>query len=238
MDTMTSICNMALANADQRSGILDVATEQTPEADRCRQWYDVSRRLVLATYDWTFARKRVALTPHEDEPGDDFAFRYQYPLDCLALREIMPFVRRRKQARRRIEIAPNGTRSILVNVGDALARYTFDQRETLVFSPHFSVALSFVLASHIVGPMTGKDRKKDLLLAQARDAVMAGATADAETEVDQEPPDAPWIVDRDTLALAGRDIFDIDFSVFGDGGAVASRVGNISGNNAAYTGGG
>ena len=201
MLSRTTICNMALSNANQESALTDVDTESGELAERCRQWYDPSRLAVLAAYDWSFARKRVELVAHADDPPPDRSYRYQYPLDCIAIRRIEPYTRRGKQRPYSLEHAPNGTRSIVSNIAGATMRYTFDQTDALQFSPGFAIALGLVVGSYLVGPTTGRNRLKESLLVQANVATREAAAVDLNTEQEEPEREADWILARDEYGL-------------------------------------
>ena len=199
----TEICNIALSNANLEGAVADVDTERSVEAARCRQWYDFTRRAALSAFDWTFARKKVALVAHPIPPEEDNSFffsnRYSFPLDCLTIREIRPFNINGKQLPHRIEIASDSTRSILTSVDDASMRYTFDQSQTFVFSPMFDMAFSLALGAYIAEPTTGKTNKRQMLLAEANAAIMQAAETDYNNEQIEEETDAPWIQVRSTF---------------------------------------
>ena len=85
--TDTGIANMALSHVGAESDI-ESLTEKTAEAIQCNLWYNFSRQQILEIYDWSFARRRLGLAPHDDtisETSTDpwagvWSFRYQYPL--------------------------------------------------------------------------------------------------------------------------------------------------------------
>lgn len=198
----TQICNMALSNANQEGVLMDVDTEQSNEADRCRQWYDISRLVVLAAYDWSFARKRADLVVHADDPPSDFndflpRFRYQYPNDCIAIRNIKPYDAYGRQRPFSVESAPNSTRSIVCAIDEAVMQYTFDNVDTFQFPPNVAIAISLVIGSYIVGPTTGRNNLKRDLIVQANLAVREAAAIDLNTEQDEPERDAEWIQARE-----------------------------------------
>src|SRR3546814_8520623 len=87
-DSKVQICNMALSHIGSKSTIESV-DEPSAAAQQCRLWYEMARRQALGAYNWTFARKRLALAIHNDDPPEGlWNFRYQYPADCLKAREI------------------------------------------------------------------------------------------------------------------------------------------------------
>ena len=217
MPTKTSICNLALSAAEANATIADIETEQSVEAQACRQWYNVACEQMLAMYDWSFARKRIRLALHtdpppaEDDPGD-FTFRYACPLDCISIRQIRPFDPLRKQMPFRREIAPDGSMSVVTDIAGASMRYTFNQKETLFFTPGFAVGFAHLLASYLIGPLEGSMQKKTLLINQANVLGVQAAEQNFQSEQDDREDDAPWVQVRDTFTpfggFAGGTVFD------------------------------
>ena len=165
------ICNMALSHIGARSRI-ETLSEQSAEAKECSLWYDYSRLATLEGFDWSFARKRLQLALAGDPPLDDtWCFRYQYPVDCVAAREIVNpslvridpgyntllFTDRTDAIPFEVEISDDGTaNTILTNQPEAILKYTFDQEQTSIYSPYFVKAFSRHLASQIAYALTGK----------------------------------------------------------------------------------
>ena len=203
----TEICNMALGHANLIGVITDIEIEQSTGAARCRQWYDTVRRLTLSTFDWSFARKQVTLVEHsiEASPTDDvrFGIRYEYPLDCLTIRELRPYGFDDRPIPHKTEIASDGTRSILSSTFPATTptiRYTFDQTQTLTFTPAFDFCLGLALGAYITESATGKTNKRMSLLNEANRAIMLAAETDFNAEIETPEPDAPWIQVRNTFS--------------------------------------
>lgn len=205
------IANMALSNIGARSNI-ESFTEQSAEAQQINLWYDFSRLSTLEAYDWNFARKRLDLALHQDDPPEgQWAFRYQYPADCIKAREIenptiisqpntlfdptvfdtsdaIPF---------EVESSFSGTsNSILTDMPEATLVYTFDQEQTSMFTPYFVKAFSFHLASQIAIAITGKIALQDSMFEKWMQLMLQAQMFDANERVDPPPRDTDWIRGR------------------------------------------
>lgn len=191
------ICNMALSNVGAKSTI-ESLTEDSTEAKECNLWYHYSRLQTLETFDWNFARRRLTLATHGDDPPDAWAYRYQYPVDCVSLRKLqnpagekkdpIPFV---------IEASDDlDTKSILTNLDDAVGVYTFNLKMVTLFSAFFVEMLSFALASHLSYTITGKlEIRKEMIITFSALQRVAPAF-NAGEQVATSPRDAPWIENR------------------------------------------
>ena len=205
------IANMALSNIGARSNIEDFS-EQSAEARQTRLWYDFSRLSTLEAYDWNFARKRLKLSLHEEAPPEgQWAFRYQYPADCVNARSLenptiistpinifqpvnfdqsdaVPF---------HVESSSDGSsNSILTDLPEATLIYTFDQEQTSMFTPYFVKAFSFHLASQIAIAITGKIALQDSMFEKWQFLVAQARSFDANQGVQKPPRDTDWIRGR------------------------------------------
>jgi len=196
--SVVKICNMALSHIGANSSI-ESLSEASAEAQACDIWYDFSRTQTLEANNWNFARKRLTLVTHADDPPSGvWAYRYQYPSDCVMIRrlqnpsgdvaDITPF---------EIEMDDSNTgKTILTDLDEAVAVYTFDQEDTNVFSPFFVEMLSLALATHIVFTLTGKGDLKNNLTDNFINMSRVAPSLNANEEKSPAPRDAPWIRGR------------------------------------------
>ena len=201
-----TIANMALAHIGQRHSVEDLETDSSPEAVTCRLWYNEARLAALQAHDWTFARKRVSATAHADTISEvdgqpyvgTWGFRYRYPDNCAAVREIQSAVSPPEDAIPfEIELNLVGNeRTILTNQGEAVIVYTFDQKATALFSPAFVSALSLLLGHYIAFTITGKRSVSNDMLKKYQQMVGAAAAHDGNEGMRKPPRDAEWIRGR------------------------------------------
>lgn len=199
------IANLALSHiGDSQIEALD--QRPSAEAAQCRLWYDFSRQEILEAFDWGFARKRVNLALHPDtisETATDpmagvWAFRYQYPNECLVFRKIQNSAAPPGDASPfEIETGLDGlSKSILTDVEDAVGVFTFDQEATDMFSPLFILAFSHLLAHHIAFSLTGLRKIRTEEFQFYSTLVGSAAGADGNERVDPPPREAEWIRGR------------------------------------------
>jgi len=151
------IANMALSNIGAKSNI-ESLTEDSAEANACNLWYDWSRIQTLEAFNWSFARRSVALTTHNDDaPTKRWAYRYVYPSACVCIREIEnPAGPLADPVAYGLELGDDGdTKTIVTDLVEAVALYTFDLETTGLFSAHFIDALAAKLAARIAFSLTG-----------------------------------------------------------------------------------
>lgn len=193
------IANMALSHVGASSTI-ESFSEDTAVANISDLWYDFSRLQVLEAFDWGFARKRLTLTVHSEDPPDDWGFRYQYPSDCVAVRNLFnPLGINSDAIPFEVELATADglTKSILTDEDVAIAAYTMDLETTSMFSSFFVETLSFLLAHHIAFSITGKLGLRQQMLQAYQSYIQLAPSQNANERVGRVKRDAPWIRFRD-----------------------------------------
>jgi hypothetical protein len=198
------IANMALSHIG--GGTIASFSEASTAARQCNLWYETARKHVLSMGHWSFARKRVALAAHSDDPSNEWGFRYRLPADCIVPREIentglisvftlddptrmdhtdaIPY---------EIEISDDGTVSLQTNMEDAILIYTADQPSPDLYTPSFIMAFSHLLASYIAYAMTGNIDVKDFEYKLAAAAIRTAGAIDGNQSVPQKPREAEHI---------------------------------------------
>ena len=197
MTDAVSISNMAISHVGANSTI-ESLTEDSPEAKAANIWYNPARRQTLKAYNWNFARKRQTLAAHGDAPPlDRWAYRYRYPADALAIRELEnPGGRDADAVPYTVEMSDDGTKSILTNMQTAKAVYTFDQQSAALFSENFVSILARLMAHYIAPALTGKRRIAELQLNIWQQMITFLPAQDANEGMDEPARDAEWVRDR------------------------------------------
>lgn len=86
MTSIVSICNLALASIGKDS--INALTEPTVEARACNRFFAPARDALLQSYPWRFAGKTRSLAGIENDRPGEWAYAYDRPVDCLAVRGI------------------------------------------------------------------------------------------------------------------------------------------------------
>lgn len=207
---------MALSHVGTRSNIESLAEEVSTEADICRLWFDFSRTQTLEAFDWNFARKRVTLTTHgEDPPEGVWGFRYVYPGDCVSARKLEnPTGTVAGQTGRWIsdfstpevrgdaipfEVETNDAgdeKTILTNLSDAKLVYTFEQKNMNLWSPMGIEAIALALASHIAFILTGKVKLAQNIATTFQNIMLLAPASNANEMVERPPRESEWVRGR------------------------------------------
>ena len=103
-----------------------------------------------------------------------------------------------------IELSVNGEqKTILTNVEDAIAVYTFNLTATDLFSAMFVQALSHLLASQIAFSLTGKRKIQTDQFNFYQNVLRAAMASNANEQVSSAPRDADWIRARSGIGSSG-----------------------------------
>lgn len=189
------IGNLALSNVGSKSSI-ESLDERSTEAKRIKQWYDVSRKQALEAFDWSFARKREILSLSGDDPPDQWAYRYDYPADAIAVRKLWNPLGETADAVPYALETSSGRKTILTNMEYAVAVYTCDVTDASLFSMHFAMTLSYLIAFYIAMSLTGKRTIKKDCLDVYNQMIMTAPAQNANENVDEPPREAEWIRGR------------------------------------------
>lgn len=169
-NTKTTVCNMALTHL-AGTLLVDVATDDTTEADLCNANWDSCRDFVLEARDWTFARVRDELTKDAAAPDFEWSSRFEKPSDCLVLRRIARQATN-TEIREPFELEGNW---ILADVDTLYVIYTAQITDVTLFSPAFVRALAYYLAS-VLAPALTENLKLEQVLYQQYERVLDQAS--------------------------------------------------------------
>jgi hypothetical protein len=193
------ICNLALARIGQ-SVLISSMDEASPAASMCNLFYSTCRDRILESYPWRFATKYVELQDIGGPPSN-WAYRYRYPNDCLAARSIVCPGMRNQTIENRItfsiteDSAGNG-RAICCDISPVELEYTAKITMPSLFSPEFSNALAWLLASDICLPLTGDANNIKLYLQMYESTVASAFAASMREGQDGLPADSIFITQR------------------------------------------
>lgn len=199
-----AIWNLALGHLGDDATI-GAPDELSRQAELCRQFWPTAVRVALQSHPWNFATRRITLSPLSFVSGR-YAYTYAFPADAIALwavgvaeqHAMLP-----KAGDFEIEALANGTQIILTDVPEAVGVFTILVTDTTRYSPMFTDALSWLLASYLAGPILKGDEGRKLaqgMLQQFRYSIGQAAVSDsnqrrtAETVREQHVP--PWMAAR------------------------------------------
>jgi hypothetical protein len=174
MASETDICNLALARLGDDATVSNLhPPEGSAQAQHCARFYPMARDAMLELHPWSFATKRVSLAKLYDGTPD-WRYVYMCPNDVLYVQAIrgqsaydtngMPIDGKSGAAGSDYhnqnyvrELDAKGQNVILSNEDNAVMIYTARITETVRFPPLFVESLSWLLASHLAGPLIKGD---------------------------------------------------------------------------------
>jgi hypothetical protein len=176
MANEVSICNLALAHLGDRAAVTTIAPpDQSAQASLCAQFYPIARDALLAMHTWGFAKRRGTLA-EVTNPTTTWAHAYAVPnnkatiiaiLDENARDDYSATTQMDLQNAQRGSYAPRdfdlettseGSQIIVTNTPNAVCRYTVFAADPGQFDPLFVLALSWLLASMLAGPLLKGER--------------------------------------------------------------------------------
>ncbi len=152
----TVIANIALSHLGVGKEIASL-DENSETARAINRFYEEARDMVLRAFKWPFAFTTADLALVEEDPTDEWLFSYEHPTDCLMVHKIQSGTRNdTRQSRVPYRIANgDGSRVIYTDVEEAVIEYTARIDDPLMYSPDFTMALTYLLASFVAPRVVG-----------------------------------------------------------------------------------
>lgn len=185
MASEVDICNLALGHLGDNATVASIRPpEGSAQAEHCARFYPIARDSLLEMHFWNFSMRRINLAPLE-ATWPEWKYGYALPNDVLNVIAVMPPDANDDYASRfvpsdtpqfahnyspviaagrytpqpyTIEVLDDGQHILYTNQENAMLRYTAYVSDTTVFSPLFTMALSWHLASMLAGPIIKGDQ--------------------------------------------------------------------------------
>jgi len=159
--SVVDICNLALSHIGDEANVSSIdPPEGSMQADLCARFYPVARDVLLEMHNWTFAVVRVALAEVDNDLADVWAYAYAMPSDIVRAMAVYPY-ECTDDDKGADYIIESGV--IYTNESAATIRYVAKVTDTTKFTPMFVSALSWLLASYLVGPVTKDPNRRDVV---------------------------------------------------------------------------
>jgi hypothetical protein len=192
------ICNLALAHLGDTATVSSIdPPEGSAQAEHCARFYPIARDSLLEMHPWSFATKR-ALLALTTSPSWNWMFAYAQPNDALNLLSVLPDLASSDDPTQEFdsEVDDSGNEIILTNQETASLIYSCRITDPTKFSPLFTDALGWLLASHLAGPIlkgdAGAAMAKQCLSMFA--AILSKATASDSNQRKRRPDHTPAFI--------------------------------------------
>ncbi|MBK8772260.1 MAG: hypothetical protein IPM06_17810 [Rhizobiales bacterium] len=201
MSSDVDICNLALSHLGDEAEVTSIAPpDGSAQAAHCAVFYPIARDAILQT-PWSFNTSRAVLSKLVEAPAFGWAYAYSVPANCLAVIAVHDSgVSDDEQPREFVsETLPGGEACIFTNVNDAVCRYSRRITDSAKLPPHVVVALSWLLASYLAGPIIkGDSGRKAALDSHKQFLDWFGRAMISDAAQNRIRPEhlPPWLRDR------------------------------------------
>ena len=186
MTSKTEIANLALLLLGD-SSVLDI-TDNSVRAKAMNLAYDTTRKALLRSYDWNFARGRVVLAKDTETPVFGLGFQYTLPAGSLKVRMDNTVDQR--------DFIVEGLK-IFTDVDTSIdLKYTKDVTDPNIFDPLFVEAFAAKLALKTANKIIGSTSGVQLAQLQFDDAIREARRVSAFEQHSEEPPEDDWVLAR------------------------------------------
>jgi len=218
MTSVVGLCNLALAHLGDRATLSSIdPPEGSAQADHCATFWPIARDNALASRDWLFASTSAALPLYDDsvDVGPTWRHAYAPPSDMIAARAFVfdegeLLFADHSIPRYELGLLPDGRKALFADYDNLVLRYTKQVNEPTLYPPIFALAVSYLLASYLAGPIV--KGKAGVSVAQAmwqRWEMEAGKAAAADHRQQHNPqPFVPAGVRARGAAAYGRTLED------------------------------
>lgn len=164
MASVVQICNMALSHLGSEGRVTSISPpDGSVEAGHCATFYDIARTELIEPAHWNFTLRRAALAPVVNT-SSTWTYAYALPSDCLRAIRVLtagaPYVTVFNQDTNSYVPSDRDGADfdiegdvLYTNEADALLVYARDVTDSGKFTPSFTSALSYLLASYLAGPI-------------------------------------------------------------------------------------
>lgn len=206
MASEVDICNLALARLGDNATVSSIdPPEGSAQAGHCARFYPIARDSLLESHPWKFATRREPLAQLAQESWN-WGFAYAAPARALRLLAVLPTNASSDAETQDYETETDdaGTALILTNLENANIRYIARVHDTTKYSPMFTDALGWLLASHLAGPIIKGDAGAAMARScyQSYQLVYSAAVVSDANQHQVTPTHTPdWMAARGAIPL-------------------------------------
>jgi hypothetical protein len=226
MPSVVGICNLALSHIGDVADVQSVfPPDGSVQAGFCSRFYPIALSALLEKSNWNFSTFRAGLAEIAN-PSTTWRHAYAVPTGMINAISVLPPYARDDYSQHSsdrnewfhpaqdcpnpadniytpqpysMETQEDGSQIILTNVWDAVLRYTVQVEDPNQFSPTFVLALSYLLASMLAGPLIKGDvgiQVSGAMEQKAQSYTGAAATSDANQRRIELQQRVPWMAGR------------------------------------------
>lgn len=159
MASALDICNLALSHLGDSANVSSIdPPEGSAQAEHCARFYPIARDAMLEMHDWGFATRRAQLALLAEDLDTQWSYVYAQPVGVVKrVAILLPEAKDDDAQLYETESLDDGSIVIYTNAEEAVLRYVAQVTDTTKFTPLFVNALSWLLASHLAGPIIKGD---------------------------------------------------------------------------------
>lgn len=222
MASEVDICNVALGHLGDNATVASLnPPEGSAQAEHCARFYPIARDALLEAHNWGFSMRRVALAQLVN-PWPEWRYAYALPTDSVNMLAVLdpgasddynmltpvdsydPTIQPALSSQYSpqpftYETDASGVSIIYTNQANAVLRYTALVTDTTQFSPLFTTALTWLLASMLAGPVIKGDAgaaESQRCEAIAKQYLAQATSSDANQRSVRVQHVAPWVAGR------------------------------------------
>lgn len=197
------ICNLALSRLGDDATVASLnPPEGSAQAEHCANFYPLALGSLLEMHEWSFATRTQPLAQLAQAAPAPWIAAYALPGGCIKVIELVPRsggVPNSAPVPYALEAGADGQRILFTDLHDASIRFIVRVDDAQQYPPLFIDALSWLLASHLAGPIIKGDVGQKMAhdcLRQFMLALSLAKISDANQQRGRPEPMPVWMVGR------------------------------------------
>lgn len=202
MSSEIDICNLALSNIGDEAAVTSISPpDGSAQAGHCARFYPIARDTLQDMATWGFCSARATLALLSAPPDFGWQYSYAVPANAINIIAVLGSGAQTDDDPKEFvtETLVDGTQVILTNEPNALVRYSVRVIDTSAFPPTFVVALSWLLASYLSGPIIkGESGRTEAKACKKEFEYWLTKAAESDANQNRRRPihTPQWIADR------------------------------------------
>lgn len=195
MASDVDIANLALSHIGDEAAVVALEPpDGSVQSNLCARFWPIARAELQEVFEWGFCEDRNGALAQVTSVLDSWEFAYNLPADCIKVRKLLANGETNEKAGEPFAVI-HGV--LYTNAENPLLVYSKLITNPGKFTPTFTAAASYLLASYLAGPILKKPSAGqayyDLAMKRAFGAAAVNANA-STSEVHDQP--AAWMAQR------------------------------------------
>lgn len=196
--TQLQIINLALSHLGQNPITqTELTADTSPSAIAANDYWEPCQDEVLGEAAWSFATVTQSLSAIETLEDVEWSYMYDYPTLAVSsiwnvFNEGTPTTKGKQEFE--VKYVPSESNKVIFsNLEDAIAEYTYQVTDPLIWSHKFCMAMSYLLAARMAVPLAADTDKALKILGIYAPILDEAKRLDASSKIKKPPQSSSYV---------------------------------------------